>query len=194
MRLSEKRSLHHCSFKSEKISEPETSSSPPLEETLLPVQSFVAHTCTGRPVYELRSCQKRKSNRKMENGRIRILLERQLIILLQVMNNSDKINYLFKTNDQNKIGIFVKHTPKVFMRRKNWREFKSYESMNLKEEDWSKIRSLLTNSRLKFWNYRMKSINCLNDSRDLKDAESVNPGKIFHSNSVDSPLTSSKSL
>ena len=37
------------------------------EESLLPAQSFFAHTSTGRPVYELRSCQKRKSSREIEN-------------------------------------------------------------------------------------------------------------------------------
>ena len=47
------------------------------EESLLPAQSFFAHTSTGRPVYEPSSPQKRKSSRDMENERIRILLERQ---------------------------------------------------------------------------------------------------------------------
>ena len=47
------------------------------EESLLPAQSFFAHTRTGRPVHKLRSCQKRKSSREMENERLRILLERQ---------------------------------------------------------------------------------------------------------------------
>ena len=47
------------------------------EESLLPAQSFFAHTSTGRPVFELSSCQKRKSSRDMENERIRILIERQ---------------------------------------------------------------------------------------------------------------------
>ena len=31
------------------------------EESLLPAQSFFAHTSTGRPLYEISSCQKRKS-------------------------------------------------------------------------------------------------------------------------------------
>ena len=48
-----------------------------LEESLLPVQSFFAHTGTGIPVCELSSHQKRKSSREMENERIRILRERQ---------------------------------------------------------------------------------------------------------------------
>ena len=36
------------------------------EESLLPAQSFFAHTSTERAVFELSSCQKRKSSR--ENG------------------------------------------------------------------------------------------------------------------------------
>ena len=47
------------------------------EESLLPAQSFFAHTSTGRPVYEPSSSQKRKSGRDIENERIRILLKRQ---------------------------------------------------------------------------------------------------------------------
>ena len=47
------------------------------EQSLLPAQSFFAHTRTVRPVHQLSSCQKRKSSREMENERIRILLERQ---------------------------------------------------------------------------------------------------------------------
>ena len=74
------------------------------------------------------------------------------------MNNPGEIKYYFKKNYQNKIGIFVKLISKVFMKWKNWREFKSYESMNFREEDWSKIRTLLMNSRPEFRNYRMKSV------------------------------------
>ena len=47
------------------------------EESLLPAQTFFAHTSTVRPVYEASSPQKRKSSRDMENERIRILLGRQ---------------------------------------------------------------------------------------------------------------------
>ena len=163
----------------------------------MPAQSFFAHTSMERPVYELSSCQNRKSSRDMQNERIRILFERQkskfslkleprirntnikpilieevsrnwmellslserkLIILFQVMNNSDEINYNFKNYYQNKIGIFVKLIWKVLMRWNSWREFKSYESMNFWKEDWSKIRTLFMNSRPEFRNYRMKSI------------------------------------
>ena len=50
------------------------------EESLLPVQSFFAHTSTERPVHELRSLSSRsreKPSREMENETLRILLERQ---------------------------------------------------------------------------------------------------------------------
>ena len=49
------------------------------EESLLPAQSFFTHTRTERPVCEPSSdlSQKRKSSHDLENGRIRILLERQ---------------------------------------------------------------------------------------------------------------------
>ena len=50
---------------------------PSHEESLLPAQSFFAHTSTGRPENELSSRRKRKSSREKENERIRILLERQ---------------------------------------------------------------------------------------------------------------------
>ena len=75
MRLSEKRYLHRHSG-ARRTSEPETSLSL-SEESLLPAQSFFAHTSTERPVYELSSCQRRISSREMESERIRILLERQ---------------------------------------------------------------------------------------------------------------------
>ena len=86
------------------------------------------------------------------------LNEGKLIILSQEMNNSDEINNFFMNNHQNKIGIFVKLISNVSMRWKNFLQFKSQESMNIREEDWSKIRTLLMNSRPEFTNYRMKSI------------------------------------
>ena len=83
------------------------------------------------------------------------LSEEKLIILLQVMNNFDEINNFFMNNYWNKIGIFVKLMRKVCMRWKNGSEFKSHESMNLREEDWSKIEILSLNSQPRFRNYRM---------------------------------------
>ena len=49
------------------------------EESLLPAQSFVAHSRTVRPVHELSSLSscREKPSREMENETIRILLEKQ---------------------------------------------------------------------------------------------------------------------
>ena len=94
------------------------------------------------------------------------LSEERLIILLQVMKNFDEINYFFMNNYHNKIWIFAKFILKVFMTWKNWSEFKSHESRNLRQEDSSKIKTL-------FMNYE---VNFMNDSKDFKDAESVRRG------------------
>ena len=86
------------------------------------------------------------------------LSEEKLITLLHVMTNFDEINYFFMNNCQNKIGIFVKLRWKVLMRWKNWSDFKGRHSMNFREEDWSKIKTLSLNSRPEFRNYRTKLI------------------------------------
>ena len=80
MRPSGKRSLHHCPFMSDKNQRTEDKAYHSYEESLLPTQSFFAHSRTGRPVHELSSlssCSRKKPSRKMENETIRILLERQ---------------------------------------------------------------------------------------------------------------------
>ena len=51
------------------------------------------------------------------------LSTQKLVILLQVMNNFDEINYFCTNNYQNKIGIFVKLRSNVFMRWKNSLQF-----------------------------------------------------------------------
>ena len=64
------------------------------EESLLPAQSFFAHTSTGRPENELSSCQKRKSSREMKNERTRILLERlEEQILAEVRTEIQKLEF-----------------------------------------------------------------------------------------------------
>ena len=86
------------------------------------------------------------------------LNEDKLIILLQVMNNSEEINYYFKNNYQNKIGIFVKFIWKVSTRWNNWNDFKDPHSMNFRKEDWSKIETLSLNSLARYGNWKMKLI------------------------------------
>ena len=157
------------------------------EESLLWAQSFFAHTRTGRPVHELGSCQKQRSSREMENERIRILLERLIGQILaevrteiqkhEVQADSDRsriqeLNGIIDAGDEQlrrdqlllHEHLSEQHRDlrealilRVFMRRKIWSEFKSQESTNLREEDWSKIKTLSMNSRPEFRNYRMKS-------------------------------------
>ena len=57
MRMSEKRHLHHSSFRSEKKPANLRLAYHSYEESLLPTQSFFAHTSTERPVYEPSSSQ-----------------------------------------------------------------------------------------------------------------------------------------
>ena len=171
------------------------------EESLLPAQSFLTNTRMERPVYEPSSSQKRKSGRDMENERVRILLERQkskfslileprfrntsfkpiligevfrnwmelsslseekLIILLQDMNNFDEINNFFMNNHQNKIGIFVKLIWKVFDGISRRRLIENQDTIH---ELTARIQE------------PQNEVNCLNDSRDLQDAESVRSGQ-----------------
>ena len=62
------------------------------EESLLPAQSYLTRTSTGRPMYEPSSdlSQKRKSSRVLENERIRFLLERQEQIFAEVRSEIQK--------------------------------------------------------------------------------------------------------
>ena len=82
----------------------------------------------------------------------------RLIMLIQETNNFDEINNFFMNTYWSKIGIFVKLISEVFLRWKNWSEFKGQESMNFREKDWSKIKTPLMNSRPEFSNYGMKLI------------------------------------
>ena len=79
------------------------------------------------------------------------LNEAKLIMLLQKTNNFDEIINFFMNGYWIKIGIFVNLKSKVFMRWKNWKEFKSYESMNLREEDWSEVKTLLMSNGQNSW-------------------------------------------
>ena len=182
------------------------------EESLLPTQSFFAHTRTERPVHELSSCQKRKSSREMETKESRFSLKDKKnkislkliprfrntnfksILIEEVSRNWMKLSsfseqrlIILYSDEQLRWDQLLLHEQlseqnrdlreahiKVCMRWKNWSEFKSYELTNLREEDRSKIRTLLKNSRQEFRNYRMKSIVWM--IRDFKYAESVRSG------------------
>ena len=54
-------------------------------------------------------------------------------------------------------------------------ELKILHLMQLRGENWSKVETLSLNSQARFRNYKMN--NCMNDSRDFQDAESVRSGQ-----------------
>ena len=195
VRLSEKRYLHHCSFRSEKNQRTWDKLITLMKKVCCQLSAFSHKQVRGDPYtnlvrakneYQVAKWRTKESG--FERQKEQILAEvrteiqkhefqadsdrRSIQELTRIIESqrreidhtiasdehSDEINFFFKNNYQNKIGIFVKLISKVFMRWKNWREFKSYESMNLRDEDWSKIRTLLMNSRPECRNYRMKSI------------------------------------
>ena len=61
-----KRYFHHCKFMNEKNHRTWKQVHHVYEESLLPSQSFFAHTQVRGPVHELSSCQRRKSSREMK--------------------------------------------------------------------------------------------------------------------------------
>ena len=73
----EKRYVHHCSFTSEKNQRTGDKLVTLMKKVCCQLSPFSHTQVRGGPVYELSSCQKRKSSREMENERIRILIERQ---------------------------------------------------------------------------------------------------------------------
>ena len=73
MRPSGKRYLHQLFIQERKEPANLRQAYYSYEESLLPAQSFFAHTSAERRVYEPSSSQKRKSGREMKNETIRIL-------------------------------------------------------------------------------------------------------------------------
>ena len=82
MRPSAERSLHHCSFRSEKNQRTEDKLITLMKKVCCQLSPFLScHSRTERPVHELislNSCSREKPSRDSENERIRILLERQI--------------------------------------------------------------------------------------------------------------------
>ena len=184
------------------------------EESLLPAQSFFAHTSTGRPVYELSSCQKRKSSREMENERIRILLERQKEQILAEVRTEIQKHEFQADSDRRSIqelnGIIesqrreIDHTiasdeqlrrdqlllqEQLSEQNRDLREahIKSLHEMEelkrvqeLRIDEFSRRRLIENQDTIHELTARIQElqneVNCMNDSRDFKDAESVRSG------------------
>ena len=131
MRPSEKRYLHHYSFKrtGDKLI------------TLMCKQNQVAKKKTKESGFSLRDKKSKfslRSEPRFRNTNSRPILteevswnklelsslsEEKLIILLQVMNNFDEITNFFMNNYQNKIGFFVKLVSRICETWKKYRKF-----------------------------------------------------------------------
>ena len=90
------------------------------------------------------------------------LSEETLIILLQIMNNFDEINYFCMNNyheEQEELKRVQESRVDEFSRRR------LIENQDTIDEVTARIQEL------------QNEVNCLNDSRDFKDAESVRSGQ-----------------
>ena len=96
------------------------------------------------------------------------LNEGKLIILLQVMNNADEINNFFMNKYWNKTGIFVKLMEEL--ERFQGSTFDTIARRRLFEDQDTILD--LTGKIQELQN----EINCMNDSGDFQDAESVRSG------------------
>ena len=102
-------------------------------------------------------------------------LNKKNFIALELKKFNDEINSFFKDSYCSKIWNYVKLIRKVSVKWKSKRSFRVPPSTLLREENSSRIRTL-------FWNYQAElqkfqnEINCLNDSKEFQDAESVRSG------------------
>ena len=162
MSLLEKRYLHHCSFRSEKNQRTWDKLITLMKKVCCQLSPF-SHVqvrwdpCTNQVLI----CFKIGNQVATWNAsepRLSLKEKKSKFLLKSDLSNPGEINYFSKEqlSEQNR-DLHEAHT-KSFLEMENWREFKSYESMNFRDEDWSKIRTLSMNLRPEFRNYRMKSI------------------------------------
>ena len=107
----------------------------------------------------------KRSNRSKKN-----------FIALKQKNFVDKIIILLMNSYWSNTGIYVKLMREVSKNWNNWRSFRVPPSTPSQEEDQSKIKRLSWNSLARYRNCK-NEIDCMNDSRDFQDAESVHSGQ-----------------
>ena len=95
------------------------------------------------------------------------LSREKLILLLQVIN-PDEINNFFRNTYQNKIGIFVKLISKVLMRGRNGIDEPSRRRLIVNQDSIVELTARIQGLQ--------SEMDCMNDSRDFEDAESVRSG------------------
>ena len=103
------------------------------------------------------------------------LNQEKFISLLHVKTNFVEINSFFMNNYQNKIGTFVKLISRVFMRWKNLSDFEGRHSMKFSRRRLIEDRDTILELTAEIQELQ-NEVTCMNDSRTLKDAESVRSG------------------
>ena len=104
------------------------------------------------------------------------LNEVRLIVLLKETNNFDEIDNVFINNYWNKIGIFVKLNVKSFNEMEELKRFQGFTSDGFSRRKLIEDRDTILEFTAKIQELQ-NEINCMNDSRDFKDAESVRSGQ-----------------
>ena len=193
MRLSEKRYLHHCSFRSEMNQRTGDKRITLMKKVCCQLSPSSHEQVRGARIRaknenQVAKWRTKESGFSLKDRKIKfsLMLEPRFrnmkfkpILIEEVSRNwmellslsEEKLNDHTLASDQQlrRDQLLLLHERlseqnwdlreahwKVFLRWKNWSDFKGKESMNFREEDWSKIRTLLMNSRPGFRNYRMK--------------------------------------
>ena len=103
------------------------------------------------------------------------LNEEKFVVLIKETNNIDEINNYVMNNYWNKIGIFEVHM-KSFNEMEELKRFQgsTFDTFSMRKliEDRDTILELTDKIR-----ELQNQVNCMNDSRDFKDAESVRSGQ-----------------
>ena len=103
------------------------------------------------------------------------LNEVRLVVLWQETNNFDEINNFFMNNNQNKIGIFVKLRSSLHeMAELKRLQESTFDTFSMRKEIEDRDTILELTGKIQDL---QNEINCMNDSRDFKDAESVHSGQ-----------------
>ena len=104
------------------------------------------------------------------------LKEEKFIVLINETINIDEIINFFMSSCWHQIGAFVKLMRKVSMRWKKWSDFKTQHSIQFSRKRLIEDRDTIlevTSKRQELLN----ETNCMNDSKDFQDAESVRSGQ-----------------
>ena len=92
---------------------------------------------------------------------------------MQVTQKKSADSYKDSYGDKN--WNFVKLINKVFQKLRNYGNSRVLPSIRFRDESSSRTRTLFWNYQAEYRNYK-NEVNCMNDSKDFQDAESVRSG------------------